>query len=194
MVIHAFKYTTQEEETEVYECFDCGDKLSSKNDLMSHKKAKHFKTKLCSYFHGNSTTCRFPAQKCMNIHHENILPTDAGNDYRSRILCKNGTTCFFLSQPGGCLYKHVISVEQQQNVWQQQRSTRVDTTTPPSVAQPVGRAQQPAAQSENINTLTMNQLVVNLSKQMEAISQKLQFLELKSMKDFPNLVAGQRQI
>ena len=136
------------------------------------------------------TTCRFPAQKCMNIHSENILPTDTVNNYRSRILCKNGNSCFFLNQPGGCLYKHVISVEQQPNVWQNRNNTREFTQITPSVAQPVGRPEQPAPQSVNTNTMDMNQLVFNLSKQMEAISQKLQFLELKSMKDFPNLVAG----
>ena len=102
MLIHAFTYTTQEEVVLSYKCYDCGEKLANKNDLISHKKSKHFKTKLCSYFHSNSTTCRFPAQKCMNIHNENIQPVDTVSDYRSRIMCKNGNACFFLSQPGGC--------------------------------------------------------------------------------------------
>ena len=92
------------------------------------------------------------------------------------------------------MYKHVISVEPQLNVWEHRNKTRSESTPSiPSVAQPVGRPEQPVSQSENISTLNMNQLVFNLSKQMELISQKLQFLELKSMKDFPNLVTGPRQ-
>ena len=186
MVVHAFNYTTQGETSELVECFDCGEQLSSKLNLMNHKKSKHYKTKLCSFFHGNMTTCIFPDQKCMNIHNENIRPTVTG-DHRSRIICQNGSQCFFLSQPGGCLYKHVQSVQQKQNVWQQPRVTRDNTRATPSTANVVQTSQQPVAQSVNTPKTDTNQLVMNLCKQMETISLKLQFSELKSMTDFPSL-------
>ena len=47
MVVHAFNYTTQGKTSELVECFNCGEQLSSKLDLMNHKKSKHYRTKLC---------------------------------------------------------------------------------------------------------------------------------------------------
>ena len=90
-----------------------------------------------------------------------------------------------LSQPGGCLYKHVQSVQQQQNVWQQPRVTIDNTRATPNTANVVHTSQQLVAQSVNTT-----QLVTNLCNKMETISQKLQFLELKSMTDFPSLGGG----
>ena len=126
----------------------------------------------------------------MNIHNENIRPTVTG-DHRSRIICKNGNKCFFLSQPGGCLYKHVPSVQPQPNVSQQRSITRENTRATPSTAHVVQTSPQPVAQSVNTPIIDTNQLVMNLCKQMEKILQKLQFLELKSMLHFPNLGGGQ---
>ena len=160
---------------------------------MEHKKAKHFKTKLCSYFHGNSTPCRFPDQQCMDIHNENIQPTDAGEDYRSRIPCKNGASCFFQRRPEGCFYKHATNVEQSPNISEHHRNTRNITRNLPSSAPSAGRSEQQGTSLASTPTINMNILVMNLSKQMEAISQKLQFLELKSMKDFPSLIEGQNR-
>ena len=191
MVTHAFNYTTQQATSETVECFDCGEKLGNKHGLMSHKKAKHFKTKLCSYFQGHTTTCRFPNNKCMNIHNENIQPTAAESDYRSRIICKNGSECFFRSQPEGCFYKHVDVVQQQPNAWQQRNNTRENTRALSGPALPVESILQPVVQSTSTHNLDTNQLVMNLCKQMESISQKLQFLELKSMTDFPSIAVGQ---
>ena len=107
MIAHAFNYTTQDTNKELFECFDCAEKFGNKPEQMSHKTEKHYKTRLCSYFHGNKTTCRFPAQQCLNIHNENIHVTEAVSDYRSQIVCKHGSACMFLARPGGCLYKYV---------------------------------------------------------------------------------------
>ena len=173
MVYHAFNYTTQGATSAVVECFHCGEKMGSKPHIFVHKKAKHFKTRLCSYFHGNATTCRFPHNKCMNIHNENIQPTDTVSDYRSRIICKNGNSCSFLMQ-GDCHYKHATIVGQQQNVREQPSITR-DSTRPTKInAPPAGIIQQQTTISASTPNMDMNMIVINLSKQMEAISQKLQ--------------------
>ena len=127
----------------------------------------------------------------MNIHNENIQPRVTENDYRSRIICKNGSECFFRSQPEGCFYKHVQSVQQQPNAWQLRNKTRENTRASSGTALQVENNSQPAAQSASSLSFDTNQLVMNLCKQMEAISQKLQFLELKSMMDFPSIPAGQ---
>ena len=145
------------------------------------------------YFHGNKTTCRFPAQQCLNIHNENIHASEAVSDYRSRILCKHGNKCMFLARPGGCLYKHVENVEPQQNAWRQGSIGRHNTTVAPGGVQPVEASHQPNANTANMPTMNMNQMFMNLSKQMETISQKLQVLELKSLKDFPTLEASQQR-
>ena len=191
MSSHAFNYTNSEGNADVYECFDCGERMGSKEALIAHKKDKHYKTRLCSYFHGNMKTCRFPAQQCLNIHNENIQPREITDDYRSRIVCKIGISCGFRVQPGGCFYKHATNVEPQQNAWQHQNLTREITGTSSAPVTSVGRSEQPPPISANTTTLDMNQIVLNLSKQMETIAQKLQFLELKSQQDFPPLAAGQ---
>ena len=161
---------------------------------MAHKKEKHFKMKLCSYYHGLRTTCRFPAQHYLNIHNENIQPQETtNNDYRSHIICKHGNTCVFLGQPGGCLYKHAQNAEPQPNMWQQRPVIRQNTEAPAGAAAFVERSEGSGENPPNIPLLDMNQIVLNLSKQMETISQKLQFLELKSMQDFPSLGEGQRR-
>ena len=118
MVAHAFVYSNQEKREEEYECFDCGQKVRNKQELMSHKKEKHYKKRLCSFFHGTMTTCRFPNKDCLNIHNENIWPTETAGDYRGRINCKHGNSCVFLTRPGGCFYKHAQSVVPHPNAWQ----------------------------------------------------------------------------
>ena len=193
MVAHAFNYTNQEKREEEYECFDCGQKVRNKQELMSHKKEKHYKTRLCSFFHGTMTTCRFPNKDCLNIHNENIWPTETAGDYRGRINCKHGNSCVFLTRPGGCFYKHAQSVEPPQNAWQQSSTLRGNTEIINRAAPDVDRPEQPEVNSTNTPSLDMNQIVMNLSKQMETISQKLQFLELKSMQDFPTITEGQKR-
>ena len=193
MVIHAFNYTQQEKRINAYECFDCAEKFESKLDMMAHKKEKHLKTRLCSYFHGQTSTCRFPAQQCINIHNENIHPTQTESDYRSRILCKHGNSCYYRERPGGCFYKHAPNVGMQQNVWQQRSVTRRNTESEQSDVQNVERNQHTAVNNANTPEINMNQVVLNLSKQMEMISQKLQVLEFKSQQDFPTVEQSQRR-
>ena len=98
---HGFKYSETEGLKQDIECHDCEEKFSNKTELMQHKTIKHYKTRLCSYWHGNGWGCRFPASKCLNIHHENITPT-LTNDIRSKILCKHGESCNFNKQ-NSCL-------------------------------------------------------------------------------------------
>ena len=190
---HAFNYKNCEGNADVYECFDCGERMGSKQALIAHKKDNHYKTRLCSYFHGSMITCRFPAQQCLNIHNENIQPSESANDYRSRIICKNGNSCMFLAQPGGCYYKHANNVEPQQNVWHHRNITRQNTVTTSAPVPSVVRSEQPPLNSANIPPMDMSQIIISLSKQMDTISQKLQFLELKSMQDFPPLAEGQNR-
>ena len=49
-------------------CFDCGTMFSTRDELMSHRKVQHWKTKLCPYYHGTGRGCRFPDRVCLNIH------------------------------------------------------------------------------------------------------------------------------
>ena len=42
--------------------------FTTKDELMSHRKVQHWKTKLCPYYHGTGRGCRFPDRVCLNIH------------------------------------------------------------------------------------------------------------------------------
>ena len=161
-------------------CFDCPNKFHSKHELMDHKRQVHYKKKLCSFFHGNGHGCRFPPNICFNIHNENITPTVFENsDPRSRVPCKNGKSCIWI-QRGGCYYKHVTNVEQ---------SSARRSTTQATHSIPTGQSQQVEG-GENRNFM-MNTLM-RMNQNLQTLSQKLQFLDLQSMTDFPNLGNGQR--
>ena len=187
MIMHAFNYG-EKNKLEEYECFDCGETVNSKQDLMSHKTEKHYKTRMCTYFHGNMSTCRFPAQQCINIHNEKIHPTAAPeNDYRSRIPCKHGDSYLFRKRPSGCFYKHASNVETEPNIWQQRGTAITNTQTGPGNVQHVDMNQRPGGNSPDISPGDMNLIVLNMSRQMESIVQKLQ------VSDFPNLEGSQRK-
>ena len=97
--IHGFKYS----ETKDIDCHDCEDRFSNKFQPLEHKKAIHYKKRLCSYYHGTGWGCRYP-RTCLNIHNENITPMFT-NDNRSRIPCRHGDSCQF-NRRNVCHYKH----------------------------------------------------------------------------------------
>ena len=80
---HALKYNKTGLSQEAIDCHDCDAIFKRKLDLMEHKKVAHYKTKLCSYYHGNGWGCRFPTS-CLDIHQENITPVSF-YDKRSKI-------------------------------------------------------------------------------------------------------------
>ena len=49
-----------EKDSNQIKCYDCGEKVSNREDLMKHKKDKHWKQKPCPYWHRNGRGCRFP--------------------------------------------------------------------------------------------------------------------------------------
>ena len=159
-------------------CYDCPERFHFKQEMMQHKREKHFKKKLCSYFHGVGRGCTYPANVCINIHNENITPTVLENsDPRSRIPCKNAERCVWI-QRGGCAYKHAPVV------------------VPASVASHTGpsTSNTPTGQQENnlnVNTQNENNLIMNtlikINHNLETMSHKLQILDLSSMTDFPVL-------
>ena len=77
------------------------------------------------------------------------------------------------------MYKHASNVEQQPNMWQQRPNIRQNIGTVAGAVASVGRIEQSSVNLATTPVLDMNQIVLNLSRQMETISEKLQFLELK---------------
>ena len=104
---HGFNYNKNGQSTKDINCHDCEDSFSNSFHLMEHKKEKHYKKKLCSYYHGTGWGCRFE-NRCMNIHGEHIEP-ELFTDNRSRIPCRHGDQCHYY-QNGSCHYKHTINM------------------------------------------------------------------------------------
>ena len=100
---HGLDYSKQKSSNKSIDCHDCEESFHNKFELMAHKKVKHFKKRLCSYYHGNRWGCKFQAS-CLNIHNENIVPA-LTDDKRSRIPCKHGDSCLYF-KINSCLYKH----------------------------------------------------------------------------------------
>ena len=157
----------QEQNQSSVECYDCGDKLGNKNELINHKREAHHKKKLCSFFHGNGQPCRFPAQQCIDIHEENITPT-VFNDYRKRIECRNGSNCNF-ERSQSCHYKH---------------AQIVDRTAPevPRSAPTSNNVITPRAWTDQ-DMVLLKDVVMQINQNLENVSSRLFSLET----DFPKL-------
>ena len=158
-----------------FKCFDCSNKFSSKHELHEHKRQAHSKQKLCSYFHGNGRGCKFPANECFNIHNENITPTIFENtDFRSRIPCKHGDSCTF-HQRGVCFYLHAPNVKQGSSTRSGSRNINNETT------------------EKSSNEAMMMSALFRMNRNLETLSERLQFLDVRSMQDFPNLENNQKR-
>ena len=90
---HGYIYNKSEQSKKEINCHDCQERFTTSFHLMEHKKEKHYKKKLCSYYHGTGWGCRFE-NRCMNIHGENIIPELSG-DNRGKIPCRHGDSCVY---------------------------------------------------------------------------------------------------
>ena len=206
---HGFTFTSNNTPESALKCQDCSYSFITKPELMQHKTEKHYKTRLCPFYHGTGRGCSFPSTVCFNIHEESITPTNKESiDFRKRIPCRNGNNCFF-NQRQKCFYAHVAS--------------NVETHSPPQVEsrsiQNYTNQGQLCNQKEKcmkcngefnckadldhhmrtshrggeVNSETYA-AIVKIGQQMENVSQRLQMLELKSMGDFPTVAGGHRKV
>ena len=206
--VHGFIFENSTQPESGLKCHDCDDRFITKPDLMKHKTEKHYKTRLCPFYHGTGRGCRFPANICFNIHEESITPTDTGViDFRKIIICRNGESCVF-NQRQDCFYKHIAT-----NVIIN-TSTQVPSNTTLTYAQRTafnGNKKEKCAKCNgefnckddlNHHMRTSHRVaedetmaaIIKIGQQMEHVSQRLQFLELKSMTDFPSLGKGPQRI
>ena len=102
------------------ECYSCGEKLATKWELTVHRKQHHFKERLCKFYHGNGSPCRFPDNICIDIHDNRQYETvpqqqqtqqrqsviQPNSQYRKRIPCRDGSNCVWSSSQEGCRYYH----------------------------------------------------------------------------------------
>ena len=141
-------------------CYDCESMFSSKDLLMNHKKDKHYKKRLCNFYHKHGN-CRFGDQ-CLNIH-ENSNQMNQIHGHRqpqmqSNIICRNGLQCTYKAQ-NRCNFKHIVE----------------------SVINFSDREQS----SNNTNLFHMEKLLESLGARLERIEQRVP--NLQSMKDFPSV-------
>ena len=210
---HGFIFEEHTTPDNVLKCHYCSDSFTTKPDLMKHKTEKHYKTRLCPFYHGTGRGCRFPSNVCFNIHEENIIPTVTDiTDFRKSINCRNGGSCVF-NQRKACFYKHIAN-----NVGRNTSAYVPSSNTPTfaqQTAQNIGTQERCVKCNETFNCKDdLNhhlrtshredgrnggdrdtyEALIRIGQQMESVSQRLQFLELKSMTDFPPLPKGQRRI
>ena len=101
------------------ECYGCGDQVKTRKDLAVHRREKHYKEKLCRFYHGNGLPCRFPENVCVDIHEsyetqprqqpqQQQRPTviQQNSKYRKTIPCRDGLRCGWLNSNEGCRYFH----------------------------------------------------------------------------------------
>ena len=88
-------------------CYNCESMFVSKDLLMKHKKEKHYKQRLCNFYHKHGN-CRFGDQ-CLNIHENNshmqFRHGPGQSQMQSNIECKNGVQCMYKAQ-NRCNFKH----------------------------------------------------------------------------------------
>ena len=216
---HFFSYTNETRPDLTIECYDCSEKFNTKPDLVNHKKEKHYKTRLCPFYHGRGRGCNFPHNVCLNIHQENITPTENTTDFRKRINCKNGLNCTF-HQRGSCMYKHqefqanIASNRQEVQPGQSStfgnhiRNNQHSQVNPRNILETYkcndchsefsSKAEcehhtKTMHKRSEVETITYS-AIAKIGLQLENIMQRLQSVESKSMTNFPSAEGAQRNI
>ena len=213
---HCFSYTNETRPDLTVECYDCSEKFNTKPDLVNHKKEKHYKTRLCPFYHGRGRGCNFPHNVCLNIHQENITPTENTIDFRKKINCKNGNSCIF-HQRDSCMYKHqeiqAILVNNRPEAHtgfssNHIRKNQLLQINPQNILETLKCAECPSefaskAELEHHNK-TMHKrsevetstysAIAKIGNQLENILQRLQIVESKSMTNFPVLQGAHKKV
>ena len=205
---HGFTFTANNKPELAMQCHDCSERFSIKPELMQHKREEHHKTRLCPFFHGTGWGCRLQSNFCFNIHEENITPTAEMVDFRKRIDCKHGANCDF-NQRGICFYKHIVP-NVRTNQTNQVTSRNIQTQPTQSydllqtyrcmdcVSEFVSKNDfdhhtRTAHRGVGVESSTYA-AIVKIGEQLASVSQRLQFFELQSMKDFPTVGGVQKKM
>ena len=175
-----------QDKTNSIRCYDCGQEVGERSNLINHKKEAHYKVKNCTSFHQHNY-CRFSARDCIYIHRPEERqwqrPGQAGDGQagdrqvqgtlgarrageNSLTVCANGPGCSWLAN-NRCKFMH------------EPRS--MNSAAPPQVS------------SVNIVTSTPNVITSSsdtLSNCMKAILDRLDQLEqrlppMRNLTDFP---------
>ena len=147
------------QKTDNIRCFDCNNTFSNKDQLMNHKREKHFKQQMCNYYHMHGN-CRY-GDKCINIHENNSHIQSNHRQFQSQkqstIKSQNGPHCLYREQ-NRCNFSHAENVNNNSNTEQILRNT---------------------------NVFNMEKLLESIGARLERIEQRVP--NLKSMEDFPSV-------
>ena len=178
------------EHTSKFKCYDCGEEVGERSNLIQHKKQKHYKLKNCKSFHQNNY-CRFSARECVYIHRPEERQWQAGGQevqgrqvdqkvqgwqVQENIICKNGPGCYWLAQ-NRCRFRHEPLPALSVVIPPRLIVTNVETTAQPS------------------NTSISSGSTMETF--MEAIMNRLEKLELRMppvriLTDFPPIEGGKK--
>ena len=108
------------ENTPSFKCYDCGQGVSERGDLIKHKREKHYKQKNCKSFHDNNY-CRFSAVDCIYIHRPEERQWQRQGEHAGQAvqqgnqqgnvqawglaICRNGPRCLWLAN-NRCKFGH----------------------------------------------------------------------------------------
>ena len=178
------------EDTSKFKCYDCGEDVGERSNLIQHKKQKHYKLKNCKSFHQNNY-CRFSARECVYIHRPEERQWQAGGQevqgrhgdqqvqgwqVQEHIVCKNGPGCYWLAQ-NRCRFRH-------------EPLPALSVVTPP---RPLVTNVETTAQPSNASTSSGS----TMETFMQAIMTRLEKLELRmppvrNLTDFPPMEGGKK--
>ena len=143
------------ESTANFKCYDCGQGVNERGDLIKHNRENHYKKKNCKSFHENHY-CRFSAIERIYVHRpeerqwqsrgqQGGLAVQQG-DLQSNMqswgpaVCKNGTRCSWLAN-NRCKFRYedinVPSAAQNQN-GNNVNNVNANNVTIPSTPSPTG--------------------------------------------------------
>ena len=114
------------ESESTFKCYDCGQGVNERGDLIKHKREKHYKQKNCKSYHQNHY-CRFIAIECIYIHrpeerqwqNQGQQPGQAAQQSYQQYniqagglaACRNGPRCLWLAS-NRCKFGHEASTVQ----------------------------------------------------------------------------------
>ena len=175
-----------QEKTNSIRCYDCGQEVGERSNLINHKREAHYKVKNCTSFHQHNY-CRFSARDCIYIHRPEERhwqrPGQAGDGQagdrqvqgtlgarrageQSLTVCANGPGCSWLAN-NRCKFMH------------EPRS--MNSAAPPQVSNVNTVTSTPNVSTSSSDTL--NNCMKVILDHLEQLEQRLP--PMRNLTDFP---------
>ena len=166
-----------------FKCYECGQEVGERANIIKHKRIAHYKQKNCTSYHQHNY-CRFSARDCIYIHRpeeRQWRQAGLGGDQRMQevqdfrqargevAICNNGPGCSWLAN-NRCRFQH--------------EAVPVRSVVPPSASSPPSNI---VTSSSSSSTTTGN----TIQGCMKAIMDRLEQLEIRMQPNLSGFISAE---